>query len=102
MKLQTKVVTFSVVGVLLTASVTIGLVVINKARLGEQIRSEINVLGQESCRHVALDVRRMLEVYHQALINSLNRGMKAVEETVARYGDSRSAMRKSHGRPLIN
>lgn len=94
MKLQTKVVGLSVIGVLLTASVTIGLVVINKSRLGQQVRTEINLLGRDSCRHVAMDVRRMLEVYHQALLNSLDRGIKAVQETAARYGEFRVADEK--------
>jgi methyl-accepting chemotaxis protein len=94
MKLQTKVVGLSVIGVILTACVTVGLVVINKSRLGQQVRTEIDLLGQDSCRHVALDVRRMLEVYHQALLNSLDRGMKAVQETAARYGEFRVADEK--------
>lgn len=89
MRLQTKVVTLSVVGVLLTASVTTGLVVLNKSRLGQQVRTEIDALGQDSCRHVALDVRGMLEVYHQSLVNTLNRGMKAAEEIAAKYGNPR-------------
>ncbi|MGQ9563022.1 MAG: methyl-accepting chemotaxis protein [Thermogutta sp.] len=86
MKLQTKLVGLSVVGVLLTASVTVGLVVLNKSRLGQQVRNEIDLLGQDSCRRIALDVRAMLEVYHQSLLNSLDRAAKAAENLAARHG----------------
>ncbi len=87
MKLQTKVVGFSVIGVLLTATVTTGLVAINKSRLGDQVRTEIDALGKESCRHIALNVREMLEVYHKELIKRLDQGMEAAKEMVARSGD---------------
>lgn len=73
MRLQTKVVATSVGGIAVTASAIIGLLLLNKGRLREQVSCEVTALGQESCKKIALDVEQMLAVYHKALLQRTNR-----------------------------
>ncbi|WP_168175789.1 methyl-accepting chemotaxis protein [Thermogutta terrifontis] len=86
MKLQTKIMGLCAVGVVLTASVTVSLVFINKGRLGAQVRKEVDLLGQDTCRQVALGVRNMLEVYHHSLLASLDRAIKTASEIARNQG----------------
>ena len=99
-KLQTKIMGLCAVGVVLTASVTVSLVFINKGRLGAQVRKEVDLLGQDTCRQVALGVRNMLEVYHRSLLANLDRALNAASDLARNQGGSPFTPRKqSPGRP---
>lgn len=89
MKLQTRIMGLCAAGVILTASVTVSLVFINKGRLGAQIRNEVDALGQDVCRHIAQDVRHMLEVYHRSLVNRLQFALATAEQLSAQRGGLR-------------
>jgi methyl-accepting chemotaxis protein len=86
MKLQTRIMGLCAVGVVLTASATVSLVFINKGRLGAQVRKEVDALGQDTCRQVALGVRNMLEVYHRSLLANLDRAIKTASQLAANRG----------------
>ncbi len=86
MRLQTKVVVTSVGGIAITAAAIIGLLLVGKGQLREQISREVAALGQESCQRIALDVEQTLEVYHQTLLHSLANSSKVAEDVVAQLG----------------
>lgn len=94
MRLQTKVVATSVGGIVVTATAIIGLLLLNKGRLREQVSAEVTALGQESCKKIALDVEQMLNVYHRSLLQTLGNSMKIADELVAQAGGVRFAGEK--------
>lgn len=91
MRLQTKVVATSVGGIAVTAIAIIGLLLVNKGQLREQVSCEVTALGHESCKKIALDVEQMLTVYHKALLQSLSKSLSTAEYLVHQAGEVRFA-----------
>lgn len=71
---------------MLTASVTVTLVFVNKGSLEAEVRNEVGALGQDTCRQIALGVHHMLDVYHKALLNRLEHALRAASELCAQSG----------------
>lgn len=89
MRLATRVLVASAAGVILTAGVTLGLLLLNKNSLYSRVQAELLNLGNHTCEHVARGVYNMLEAYHESLLRTLDRGMKVAEQTLASAGGIR-------------
>lgn len=89
MKLQTRIMGLCAAGVILTASVTVTLVFVNRWQLESQVKKELGSLGQDTCSRTALDVYHMLDVYHRALMKRLQHALTTASVLCAKYGDLR-------------
>ena len=82
MKLKTRFIGLSVLGVLLTATVTVAITFLNKATLQKHIQTEMMALSHDSCAKIALDVHALLDTYHQSLLRRLDYGLRVAERIV--------------------
>ncbi len=89
MKLKTRFIGLSVLGVLLTATVTVAITFLNKATLQKHIQTEMMALSHDSCAKIALDVHALLDTYHQSLLRRLDYGLRVAERIVERHGGFR-------------
>ncbi len=89
LRLTTRVLLASVVGVALTAGITAGLLWANRGLLSREVRREVIALGDNSCKYVAVGVYQMLATYHQSLLNTLDRGIRVAEKTLQEAGGIR-------------
>lgn len=88
-RIATRVLVGGVAGAIFTAGITLGLVWINKSKMSSQIKNEVILLGDETCKHVALAVYQLLGTYHQGLVSTLDRGMRVAEKLLSESGGVR-------------
>lgn len=89
MRTATRVLVVCAGGVVATAGITLGLLLVNRVSLSQRVGKELLMLGDHTCEHVARGVYNMLECYHQSLVRTLDRGMKVAEKVLQDAGGIR-------------
>jgi methyl-accepting chemotaxis protein len=94
MKIATRVLLASAAGIICTVGITMGLLWVNKSKLSSQVKKEVVLLGDDTCRHIALGVYNLLSAYHQGLVHTLDRGMRVAEKVLSDAGGVRLGSEK--------
>ncbi|MCS7238589.1 MAG: methyl-accepting chemotaxis protein [Thermoguttaceae bacterium] len=95
MRLATRVLLVSAAGVVTTAGITVGLLLVNRSSLSQKVGKELVAQGDHTCEHVARGVYNLLECYHKSLVRTLDRGMKVAEDVLAEAGGVRLGPEKT-------
>ncbi len=67
MSYKAKVVSLSVLGIVLTGIIVVAVVLVQKERLNREVAQEIDKLGRQECAKIAKDIYLMLQVSHAGL-----------------------------------
>ncbi|HOM18349.1 MAG TPA: methyl-accepting chemotaxis protein, partial [Thermoguttaceae bacterium] len=89
-----KVFLLSLMGMVLTAAVVIGAILVQKEQLAGQVRDEMDRLGREECSKIAKDVYLMLRVSHGKLQKELQNNLKVAREVFRQTGQVRFSQEK--------
>ncbi len=95
MRLSTRVLLTTTAGVIMTALITIGILLAAKTSLYSRVQTEVLNLGKHACEHVASGVYNMLDAYHQSLLRSLERGITVAEKMLVDLGGVHLGTQKS-------
>jgi methyl-accepting chemotaxis protein len=86
MSFKTKLLGFSVLGIALTASILLTVVLLQKGQLREQITAEVDRMGREQCSKIAKDVYLMLRVHHEKLQAELRSNLAVARDVLNQTG----------------
>ena len=86
MKLATKFVSVSVMGIIATGTILVLTVLAQKNALKTGVTEEMDKVAQQECRKIAHDVYLMLQVQHETLLKKLEADMRVAKELLERQG----------------
>jgi len=89
-----KVFLLSLLGIVLTAVVTLGGIWLQRGHLREQVRQEVDKMGREECAKIAKNVYLMLQVSHGKLQKELQNNLKVAREIFRQAGQVRFSQEK--------
>ena len=88
MSLKTKIVGLSVLGIAVSSTIVVAVVLFQKGHLHEQVTEEVNKLGREQCAKIAKDVHIMLQMSHEKLKKELLNDLSVARNVLERAGNA--------------
>ena len=86
MSFKTKILGLSVLGIVLTGTILVTVVLLQRGQLGGQITAEVDRLGREECSKIAKDVYLMLRVHHEKLQTELRNSLNVARDVLGQAG----------------
>ena len=86
MSFKAKVLGLSLLGIVLTGSILVTVVLLQKGQLRDQITSEVDQLGRDECSKIAKDVYLMLRVHNEKLQAELRNSLQVAREVLNQSG----------------
>ncbi len=87
MNFRTKILGLSVLGIVITATVIVIAVLLQKGQLHHQLAEEVGRLGRDECAKISKDVYLMLRTSHQKLLKDLEGRLNVARDGVAQLGE---------------
>jgi len=94
MNIKVKIILLSYLGILLTALILFGTVVMQKTKLNDQVTKELLKQANRETRTIAQDVYRMLDSQNEILTQKVRNDLKVAEEIVTNQGGVRFSREK--------
>lgn len=89
-----KIFLLSILGIVLTAGLVIGAILVQKGELRQQTREEVDRLGRDECAKIAKDVYVMLRVSHSKLQKELQNNLNVAKAVFRQTGSVRFSQDK--------
>ena len=84
---KTKIINLSISAVVLTITVLIAVISLQKGNLREEVNAELDILARNEVSKIASDVYHMCETQHETLMKHLEYSLNVADDVLKRTGD---------------
>ncbi len=95
MSFRTKIIGLSLLGILLSSTTIVAVVMLQRGSLESEITLEVNKLGKQECASIARDVYLMLQVHQEKIKKDLQASLNVARDVMKRVGPVSFASEKT-------